>query len=140
MGPRPLDRPLLSSGASQAVKQPLVDVLRLLWVHPKWRRVLGLGFFDATLPDPGPWQYRVSGTVPAHDLDDAIYGFATVPTGTVAPPRFFSARRAGRSRAEILAAERVCDAPPTPRLRSRREPGSHCYWIGGWQALVGGSQ
>ncbi len=66
---------------------PLLSLL----AHPKWRRVLGFGWFDQdpTLQAGQTYEYRVTGFFPKEDLLDKIYGFHTIPSNTVLPASFF---------------------------------------------------
>ena len=61
-----------------------------LWVSPPWRRALGLGFIDTRDLVPGEaYDYRIRGTVPRADRDEARVDFHTVPRNYQLPWHFF---------------------------------------------------
>jgi hypothetical protein len=68
-----------------------LDPLRVLHVHPKWRRVLGFAWFDKdpALQIGSTYEYRVTGFFPKEDSIDQVYGFHTVPSSTTLPAEFY---------------------------------------------------
>ena len=90
--PRPSELTLLvrEDPAGDADEARALDPLRLMLAHPTWRRALGFGLFDGdpTLVVGDTYEYRVSATYPAPDVNDANHGFATVPSGTLLPAEF----------------------------------------------------
>lgn len=91
--PRPIDQLLLMREDASADHEELIalDPIRVLLSHPKWRRVLGFGWFDAdgALEVGQTYEYRVTGFFPAEDLHDTVYGFHTIPSQTLLPATFF---------------------------------------------------
>jgi hypothetical protein len=90
--PRPSELALLvrEDPTSAADEARALDPLRLMLIHPTWRRALGFGFFDAdpALVPGETYEYQVSATYPAPDVQDANHGFAAVPSGTLLPSEF----------------------------------------------------
>ena len=91
--PRPLDQVLLLREDIGAEFEELIalDPLRVMMIHPVWRRALGFGFFDE---DPAlvvgeTYEYRITGRFPAEDLADEIFGFHTIPSQTLLPAEFY---------------------------------------------------
>ena len=91
--PRPADQvALLRAAPGDDVDESMaLDPLRVLMSHPTWRRVLGFGWFDddATLVPGQVYEYRITGSFPAEDLADRVYGFHTPPAGTPLPACFW---------------------------------------------------
>ncbi len=90
---RPIDHTLLikSDQEMDAEEMAALDPLRAVLPHPTWRRALGFSWFDrdpALVPGQR-YEYRVSAGFPAADLVDSVYGFHTVPVGTVLPADMF---------------------------------------------------
>jgi hypothetical protein len=91
--PRPADQvALLRADPGDDLDESMaVDPLRVLMSHPTWRRVLGFGWFDgdpALIPGQ-VYEYRITGSFPAEDLADRVYGFHTAPAGTPLPACFW---------------------------------------------------
>lgn len=90
--PRPIEKIILlradiTSGFEELnATAPLLS----LFTHPKWRRVLGFGWFDndSALEQGVAYEYRIAGVFPAEDLHDRIYGFHTIASGTKLPTAF----------------------------------------------------
>ena len=59
--------------------------------HPKWRRVIGFGWFDqdTSLQQGQSYEYRITGFFPIEDLHDRVYGFHTISSNTALPSSFF---------------------------------------------------
>ena len=91
--PRPADQvALLRAAPDDDVDESMaLDPLRVLMSHPTWRRVLGFGWFDddAALVPGQVYEYRITGSFPAEDLADRVYGFHTPPAGTPLPACFW---------------------------------------------------
>ena len=69
---------------------PALAAFQVLALHPRWRRILGLAWFDdAGLTSNEVYEYRVVGDFPRRDLEGRRYGFHTVPSGTSLPERFY---------------------------------------------------
>jgi LGFP repeat len=92
-GPPPIDQIALwrdgsvEGGATE--EAAALDPLRMVLLHPTWRRVLGMAIFDqAGLTVGARYQYRITGVFPVEDLEDAIYSFHTVPSSTQVPVCF----------------------------------------------------
>ena len=68
-----------------------LDPIRTLLPHPKWRRVLGFGWFDEdpSLDVGESYEYRITGFFPIEDLTDRIYSFHTIPSHTALPSEFY---------------------------------------------------
>lgn len=89
--PRPVDQALWLKPPDGDRPEELgaLDPLRLLWLDPRWRRVLGLGLFDAKDLVPGlRYEYRITGSFPRADLSERVHGFHRVPTATLLPASF----------------------------------------------------
>lgn len=90
--PRPLDQVLLMREDPAADYEELIalDPIRVLLSHPKWRRVLGFGWFDndPTLEEGKTYEYRITGFFPAEDVKDKVYGFHSIPSQTLLPAEF----------------------------------------------------
>ena len=91
--PRPADQvALLRAAPGDDVDESMaLDPLRVLMSHPTWRRVLGFGWFDddpALVPGQ-VYEYRITGSFPAEDLADRVYGFHTAPAGLRSPACFW---------------------------------------------------
>lgn len=90
---RPIDQILLiRSDLNQGFEELIViDPVSILLPHPKWRRILGFGYFDndPTLTVGESYEYRVTGIFPAEDIYDKVYGFHTVPSKTALPNEFY---------------------------------------------------
>ena len=91
--PRPIDQVLLLRDQVDADFEELIalDPLRVMLIHPSWRRALGFGFFDR---DPAlvvgeTYEYRITGHFPAEDVEDQVYGFHTIPSQTQLPAEFY---------------------------------------------------
>jgi len=72
----------------------LADQLALLQIHPRFRRVLGFGYFDRASSGlvPGEtYQYRITGHFPAQDVSGTVYDFHTIPSQSALPATFFLA-------------------------------------------------
>ena len=72
----------------------LADQLALLQTHPRFRRVLGFGYFDRASGGlvPGEtYQYRIAGHFPAKDASGTVYDFHTIPSHSALPSTFFLA-------------------------------------------------
>src|SRR5687768_8895408 len=87
--PRPIDVTLLTRETPGEVAQEMaaLDLLRVLAVDPTWRRALGFGWFDrdpALVPGER-YDYRITGSFPAEDLGDRVYGFHMMPSQTTLP-------------------------------------------------------
>jgi hypothetical protein len=59
-------------------------------VDAVWRRVLGFGFFDAGtgLTSGKRYDYRITGHFLRRDLEEQMFGFHTIPSGTTLPATF----------------------------------------------------
>jgi hypothetical protein len=90
--PRPIDQVLLMREEPDADYEELIalDPIRVLLSHPKWRRVLGFGWFDndASLVQGNTYEYRITASFPVQDIEDTVYGFHTVPSSTLLPSEF----------------------------------------------------
>lgn len=90
--PRHIDRILLLRENEPERFEELNATTPLLSLisHPKWRRVMGLGWFDqdAALQPGQLYEYRVTGFFPLEDIHDRVYGFHTLPSGTLLPSCF----------------------------------------------------
>lgn len=90
---RPIDHALLfedepiDGERAQPVELCALDPLRVLLGSPRWRRVLGLAYFDRdpALVAGARYQYRVRAKFPAIDHSDRVLGFHTVPSATIVP-------------------------------------------------------
>jgi hypothetical protein len=91
--PRPLDLALVLRDRPDEDPQELsaMDPLRALILHPRWRRVMGFGWFDddPTLLPGANYEYRITGAFPTSDLHDRVVGFHTVPSQTALPAEFY---------------------------------------------------
>jgi len=91
--PRPIDQVLLMRDNLEADFEELVslDPIRVLLSHPKWRRVLGFGWFDndPSLVVGDTYEYRITGFFPQQDLNDLVYGFHMIPSQTALPAEFY---------------------------------------------------
>ncbi len=90
--PRHIDKIILLREDETAGFEELNATAPLLSIisHPKWRRVMGFGWFDhdtALQPDL-LYEYRVTGFFPAEDLYDKVYGFHTLSSSTLLPSSF----------------------------------------------------
>jgi hypothetical protein len=91
--PRHIDKVLLlredeASGFEELnATAPLLSLIG----HPKWRRVLGFGWFDKdpALQQGQMYEYRITGFFPLEDLHDRVYGFHTISSNTLLPSCFF---------------------------------------------------
>ena len=59
-------------------------------MHAQWRRMLGFGFLDPgdKLTPGQTYHYRITGRFRRRDLEEKIYGFHTIPAGTILPVQF----------------------------------------------------
>lgn len=66
---------------------PLLSLIN----HPKWRRIMGFGWFDhdSALQQGQSYEYRITGFFPREDLYDRVYGFHTISSNTALPSSFF---------------------------------------------------
>ncbi len=91
--PRPLDQVLLLRENPNEPFEELkaLDPISAILPHPKWRRVLGFGWFDndPQLVIGETYEYRITGYFPKEDMSDTVYGFHTVPSGVFVPTSFF---------------------------------------------------
>lgn len=91
--PRPIDQVLLIRNDLKSVFEELIalDPVRIPFINPKWRRILGLSWFDndPSLEIGETYEYRITGFFPEQDLTDKIYGFHTIPSKTLLPSEFF---------------------------------------------------
>jgi hypothetical protein len=90
--PRPIEKIILVRADTTSGFEELNATAPLLslFTHPKWRRVLGFGWFDSdsALEQGVAYEYRITGVFPAEDLHDRIYGFHTMASGTKLPTAF----------------------------------------------------
>jgi hypothetical protein len=135
--PRPIDQVLLiredQSGDFEEVIA--LDPIRVLLSHPKWRRVLGFGWFD---DDPAlevgkTYEYRITGTFPAEDVTDVVYGFHTIPSQALLPAEFLLHDLRLRL-PEPTAVDRAPGTPDTGAIQiSRRgiqlRPRENPFWV-----------
>ena len=104
-----------------------LDPLRVLMSHPTWRRVLGFGWFDddpALVPGQ-VYEYRITGSFPAEDLADRVYGFHTAPRSTPLPAcasGSATCASVSRSQSPSLLDPTVADAGGTTELSRRGIP------------------
>jgi hypothetical protein len=87
----PGDLALLMTTAVDARPQELraVSMIQALALNPRWRRILGMAWFDTNGLTPGSvYEYRVIGDFPRRDLEGRRYDFRTVPSATSLPERF----------------------------------------------------
>jgi len=90
-GRRPIDNLLRMQGESEEPEEMFaLDPLRALMVSPKWRRVMGFGFLDGdpALNPGASYDYRITGMFPMSERDSRVFGFHTIPPGTVLPADF----------------------------------------------------
>jgi hypothetical protein len=135
--PRPLDQVLLMRNEAAVDFEELsaLDPIRMLLSHPKWRRVLGFGWFDKdpTLQVGKTYEYRITGYFPAEDINDKVYGFHSVPAGTPLPAEFFLHDLRLR-RPEPVAVARAPGTPSTGLVRITRRgiplrPKQNPWWV-----------
>jgi hypothetical protein len=116
--PRPIDLALLQRPTTDDSfeETSALDPIRALLPHPRWRRVLGMAWFDGdpALVAGSSYEYRVSGSFPAVDLSDRVFGFHTVPTQTAVPAEFYL----GGLRVRLPQPARI-DLPSEPRTGLR---------------------
>lgn len=116
---RPIDHTLLvedelvDGQRVQPTELSGTEPLRALFVSPRWRRVLGLAYFDR---DPAlvlgtRYQYRVRAAFPASDRDDRVIGFHTVPSQTLLPAEL------------AIDGAQLRFGQPTPVVLDRASPG-----------------
>jgi hypothetical protein len=80
-----------------------------LMADPRWRRMLGFGYFDAGggLVAGTAYEYRISARFRRRDLEETAHGFHTVPAGTTLPMvfRFGSllCQTGGSARVDVLS-------------------------------------
>jgi hypothetical protein len=90
--PRHIDKVLLLREEENAEFEELNATAPLLSFisHPKWRRVMGFGWFDKDPAlQPGMlYEYRITGQLPLEDVYDKVYGFHTIPSETLLPAGF----------------------------------------------------
>ena len=84
---RPCDRVMLTrTDAGDPFQETLFSSrIALLTLDPRLRRVLGFGFADQKAVEGQAYEYRVSGSFGAADLDDAVYDVHEIPSGTTLP-------------------------------------------------------
>lgn len=91
--PRHIDKTILVRAEESASFEELNATAPLLSLisHPKWRRVMGFGWFDqdSALVQGERYEYRITGFFPVEDLHDNVYGFHTISSGTALPAAFF---------------------------------------------------
>lgn len=91
--PRPIDLALLMREEKEGDPQELcaLDPIRTLLMHPRWRRIIGLAWFDDDPQlDPGQaYEYRVTGGFPTTDVFHRVFGFHTVPSQTTIPTEVY---------------------------------------------------
>lgn len=91
--PRPIDQVLLirNDPTTEFEELSSLDSIRVLIPHPKWRRVLGFGWFDddPSLSVGDTYEYRITGFFQIDDLTDRIYSFHTIPSQTALPSEFY---------------------------------------------------
>lgn len=91
--PRPIDQILLVRREidTDFEETSALNLLRVFLVHPKWRRVLGFSWFDndPTLIPGETYEYRITGSFPARDLNDKVYSFHNTPSKTALPRVFY---------------------------------------------------
>lgn len=91
--PRPIDKILLVRPDETTTFEELNATAPLLSLisHPKWRRVMGFGWFDqdSALQQGQRYEYRLTGFFPLEDLKDRVYGFHTLSSNTALPTSFF---------------------------------------------------
>ena len=118
--PRPIDQVLLlREGVNEAFEElKALDPIHSLLPHPKWRRVLGFGWFDndPALVAGETYQYPITGYFPDRDLADTVYGFHTVPSAEWLPASFFL----GPIRLRLSEPTPVVLVPPHPPPERRR--------------------
>jgi hypothetical protein len=136
--PRPSELALLvrEEVADDPDEARALDPVRLMLVHPTWRRALGFAIFDndAALVPGETYEYRVSATYPAADVRDENHGFATVPSGTLLPTDF----ALGGLRVRVPRPATVGVTPGTPdtgfvritRRGIQLEPTRESFWVG----------
>ncbi len=91
--PRHIDKVVLLRAEETASFEELNATSPLLSLisHPKWRRVMGFGWFDQdpSLEEGQRYEYRITGFFPTEDLHDRVYGFHTISSNTAMPSSFF---------------------------------------------------
>lgn len=90
--PRHIDKILLLRAEETTNFEELNATAPLLSLisHPKWRRIMGFGWFDqdSALQQGQSYEYRITGFFPVEDLEDRVYGFHTVSSNTALPASF----------------------------------------------------
>ena len=145
--PRPLDQVLLLRDDLTVDFEELaaLDPIRVLLSHPKWRRVLGFGWFDRDALAVGEsYEYRITGFYPDADLVDPVYGFHTVPSQTALPAEFYLHDLRVRL-PQPTRVERAPDTPTTGAVQVSRRgiplgPQDQFFWLlptlGQWSAVI----
>jgi hypothetical protein len=91
--PRHIDKILLLRAEETTNFEELNATAPLLSLisHPKWRRIMGFGWFDqdSALLEGQSYEYRITGFFPIEDLNDRVYGFHTISSNTALPASFF---------------------------------------------------
>jgi hypothetical protein len=90
--PRHIDKIVLLRAEETASFEELNATAPLLSLisHPKWRRVMGFGWFDqdTSLQEGQRYEYRITGFFPIEDLHDRVYGFHTISSNTILTSSF----------------------------------------------------
>ncbi|MGH3990864.1 MAG: hypothetical protein ACRDSN_00195, partial [Pseudonocardiaceae bacterium] len=144
--PRPIDLALLMREEQGGDPQELcaLDPIRTLLIHPRWRRVIGLAWFDDDPQlDPGQtYEYRVTGGFPTTDVYHRVAGFHTVPSQTAIPAEVYLGAirlRFPQPRVVELANDDREVRTVTRRgvrLASRDEPWWHVPSLDDWSVVI----
>jgi hypothetical protein len=144
--PRPIDLALLLRDHPDGDPQELcaLDPIRTLLIHPRWRRVIGLGWFDDDPQlDPGHgYEYRITGGFPTTDVYHRVAGFHTVPSQTALPAEVFLGAVRLRFPQPRVVERAKDDHEPRGvtrrgvRLASRDEPWWHVPSLDDWSAVI----
>lgn len=144
--PRPIDLALLMRNEQDGNPQELcaLDPIRTLLIHPRWRRVIGLTWFDDDPQlDPGQaYEYRVTGGFPTTDIYHRVAGFHTVPSQTAIPAEVYLGDvrlRFPQPRVVELARDEGEMRTVTRRgvqLSSRDEPWWHVPSLDDWSLVI----
>lgn len=144
--PRPIDLSLLMRNEQDGSPQELcaLDPIRTMLIHPCWRRVIGLAWFDDDPQlEPGQtYEYRVTGGFPTTDVYHRVVGFHTVPSQTALPAEVYLGDvrlRFPQPRVVELARDDGQLRSVTRRgvrLSSRDEPWWHVPSLDDWSVVI----
>jgi hypothetical protein len=145
---RPLDQVLLTRNNTEDDFEELtaLDPIRILLPNPRWRRILGFGWFDSdpSLEVGETYEYRITGYFPTEDINDTVYGFHTIPSNSLLPSEFYLSGLRFRLPQPVIVelSPSIDDSGliKTSRRGIRLHPQDQPFWIwpsiGDWSVVI----